>query len=316
MDRVYCFTTDGELESSFEVTADCNSLVWDWDNRVFWCGTPDGSLIRYDRNGVERGRLRVRSLPEIVGLAYRQNNPDGNLLYALTYRTVGDRGVYALLQIDPETHEDSLLSNLDCDEIQQLHGCYITDELDEYSVVLMTTAKPLRGSCRVEIYQLDADNWMSVSQDSGILTPDESADLILTVCTGDLSVGEHLGELSFCDEAAQIKTSIPVTIDISQPVKIEWKTPIEFGINSVYPNPFNSTTLLSVNLPMESFVDMILYDIHVRVVHKFSSRKPQSGAYPILIDLRNESGGIYFAQITANDRQQSYSEVVKLINLK
>ena len=76
--------------------------------------------------------------------------------------------------------------------------------------------------------------------------------------------------------------------------------PLGFGIIDVYPNPFNSSTNITFNLPEVTDVTIALYDLAGRqVVHQVSDNTPV-GQHTLTIDGSALSSGVYLMQLQAN----------------
>jgi len=75
--------------------------------------------------------------------------------------------------------------------------------------------------------------------------------------------------------------------------------PDEFGIVSAYPNPFNSHTRVTYNLPEATQVDMALYDLSGRRILDIESGYKKAGQYTIAIDGASLASGVYLVQLKA-----------------
>lgn len=91
----------------------------------------------------------------------------------------------------------------------------------------------------------------------------------------------------------------------------------ELGPLLVYPNPFNPATLLAYDLPENSAVSLIVYDIQGREVAQLVSGSQTAGKYEIQwrgLDSqgRQVATGLYLARLQAGE----HSRVVKMMYLK
>jgi len=76
--------------------------------------------------------------------------------------------------------------------------------------------------------------------------------------------------------------------------------PLEFGIVDAYPNPFNSSTNITYNLPEATQVEIALFDLAGRqIVHLMSNNK-HAGQHTLTIDGNALSSGVYLMQLQAN----------------
>ena len=76
--------------------------------------------------------------------------------------------------------------------------------------------------------------------------------------------------------------------------------PEEYKINNPYPNPFNPIVNLDFEIPNNTFVDVVIYDIAGRVVQTLSSKQFYSAGYhTISWNAENFSSGIYFIRFSS-----------------
>jgi hypothetical protein len=91
--------------------------------------------------------------------------------------------------------------------------------------------------------------------------------------------------------------------------------PTEFRLDQNYPNPFNPVTTINYQLPVESSVGLMLYDVLGRQIAVLVSATLQAGYYMIRWDGTNCASGIYYARFTATDAAGNlrYVKVSKLM---
>ena len=82
--------------------------------------------------------------------------------------------------------------------------------------------------------------------------------------------------------------------------------PQVFALHQNYPNPFNPVTTINYDLPQQTHVNLMIYDILGREVVKLVSEEMPAGYKTIIWDSRNNYGdpvsaGIYFYQIQTKD---------------
>ena len=93
--------------------------------------------------------------------------------------------------------------------------------------------------------------------------------------------------------------------------------PKEFALHQNYPNPFNPITTINYDLPKQTDVNLIIYDIMGREVVKLIQEEMTAGYQSITWNARNSFGlqvsaGIYFYQIQTSD----FVKTKKMIILK
>ena len=94
--------------------------------------------------------------------------------------------------------------------------------------------------------------------------------------------------------------------------------PDEFLLLQNYPNPFNPFTNIKFQIPEESSVKLVLYNILGKQIAKITEGEFSSGIYSFKWDGNNYSSGIYFLQMNAQSKisSKTYNSVKKLILLK
>ena len=114
------------------------------------------------------------------------------------------------------------------------------------------------------------------------------------VCADLITVnGSSSGVGTFCNSAA---------VDVDE---LGNEIPAEFSLNQNYPNPFNPTTTIKYEIPKNSFVKIIVYDLLGREINILLNEEKNSGIYEINFDAKDLSSGIYFYSIKAKEFYQS-----------
>ena len=83
----------------------------------------------------------------------------------------------------------------------------------------------------------------------------------------------------------------------------------KFILYQNYPNPFNPSTTIKYELPQNSSVSILIFDILGRKVTIVANENQPSGEHKLIIDLSsyNLSSGIYFYQLNATPLEKKYS---------
>ena len=100
-----------------------------------------------------------------------------------------------------------------------------------------------------------------------------------------------------------------LTTGIREPGEI---SPKEFRLYPGYPNPFNSTTRLTFDLPRSSSLVMTLFDLKGRVVLRQDLGKFSAGHHSFPFSANNLSSGEYLVEIKAGEQHK----IGKLMLLK
>jgi hypothetical protein len=73
-------------------------------------------------------------------------------------------------------------------------------------------------------------------------------------------------------------------------------TPKEFSIQSAYPNPFNPTTRLTLDIPAAGQVSVQVYNIMGQIVATLANGYMDADTYTLTWDASNMSSGMYFVK--------------------
>jgi len=93
--------------------------------------------------------------------------------------------------------------------------------------------------------------------------------------------------------------------------------PKEFSLVQNYPNPFNPVTRIRFAVPIETHVNIDIYDLKGRSVCSLLDSHKEPGYYEILWDGTNGAGtqvstGVYFCRLKAGD----YRKTIKMVKVK
>ncbi len=73
--------------------------------------------------------------------------------------------------------------------------------------------------------------------------------------------------------------------------------PTSFAVGNAFPNPFNSTTHISLALPVTQDIHLVVYDISGREVMSENYRNLTAGNHRLSVSLPMASSGVYFASV-------------------
>ncbi|NLT51189.1 MAG: T9SS type A sorting domain-containing protein [Ignavibacteria bacterium] len=80
----------------------------------------------------------------------------------------------------------------------------------------------------------------------------------------------------------------------------------EFRLEQNYPNPFNPSTMISYQLPMNSFVTLKVYNMLGQEITTLVNEQKPAGNYEVKFDASNLSSGVYVYRLLAGDFNASY----------
>ncbi|NQU05816.1 MAG: T9SS type A sorting domain-containing protein [Calditrichaeota bacterium] len=88
-----------------------------------------------------------------------------------------------------------------------------------------------------------------------------------------------------------------VSVDRPEPRVI----PLGYSLESAYPNPFNSTTLLTYVVPDDSRISLGLYDLTGRFVKTLAEDLVPAGTHRVVFDAEGIAGGTYLVRFESGD---------------
>ncbi|NOY88453.1 MAG: T9SS type A sorting domain-containing protein, partial [FCB group bacterium] len=88
--------------------------------------------------------------------------------------------------------------------------------------------------------------------------------------------------------------------------------PESYALYQNYPNPFNPSTQISFDLPVTSYVNLTIYNVLGQKVITLIDKNMDAGRHEVEWDASNNSSGIYFYRISA----ENFSQTKKMLMLK
>jgi len=94
--------------------------------------------------------------------------------------------------------------------------------------------------------------------------------------------------------------------------------PRQFALHPNHPNPFNPTTTIRYDLPKDSHVSLVIYDVLGRKVAEVINEVQGAGFKSVTWDASAVASGVYLARFTAIDENGSVklSKTMKLVLAK
>jgi glucuronoarabinoxylan endo-1,4-beta-xylanase len=99
---------------------------------------------------------------------------------------------------------------------------------------------------------------------------------------------------------------------------LTYNAPATFQLDQNFPNPFNPSTTIQYQLPVDSRVSLIIYDVLGREVMTLVEEQQVAGYHDKQFDASNVASGVYFYRIVAQPANggSSYQQVRKLLVLR
>ncbi len=92
--------------------------------------------------------------------------------------------------------------------------------------------------------------------------------------------------------------------------------PLTYDLSQNYPNPFNPTTNIDYQLPYDSKVTIVLYDMEGREVLNLVNEVKSAGYHTVQLNAGNLSSGTYFYRILAQGDNKTFSLTKSLMLIK
>jgi len=146
--------------------------------------------------------------------------------------------------------------------------------------------------------------WFDANFDEDIvIEPDSSYEVAITF-TPD-RVGMLEGTLSI-ESNAYVNRRFYIALSgggiVNSVSKKEDSIPTEFILSAAYPNPFNSSTNFTYELPIAAEILIQVYDLSGQVVTTLYDGYKQLGTYTIALNASALSTGLYFVRLESSDK--------------
>ncbi|WP_290660298.1 YCF48-related protein [Ignavibacterium sp.] len=96
-------------------------------------------------------------------------------------------------------------------------------------------------------------------------------------------------------------------------IEVSVNSPSSFELSQNFPNPFNPVTNISIKVPIQSEVKIILYDITGQEIKTITNQKYEAGFHSVVINADDLSSGVYLYRMTT---QSGYTAIKKLTIIK
>jgi len=324
-DSVYCMTIEGEVLLSWPDDEQNSYIAYDRHEDIVWISSTTGGISGYDREGNPIGRDFDNRELRIYGLAFAYNDPDDAHLYILN-RPITNNPTTQLTRMNTLTGDTAFVGLFPTDPTSSGYAAlFIGNNFDRDCgsvIVTLLNRSENQGADRLDIFNLyPNDEWLSVDPPQGEVPPggEVTVEIVLKTVADDtlwfFDTGIYEGELVFTHDGIDEELILPVTMTVVPFDKVTFDnpaSPVEFGLTSVYPNPFNSTTRISFSVGARHAVPLHLaiYDLSGRMVADLSARiiPAQAGIHleqKVIWDASSQPAGLYFVRLQAGGEIQT-----------
>jgi hypothetical protein len=194
----------------------------------------------------------------------------------------------------PHTHFSLYVISSDISPLPVLLSSF-TSNVNVRDVKLNWITASENNNAGFEIYrssQSDKDNWIKIGYIKG--AGEKTTPTNYSFDDKKLNTGKYNYRLKQIDNNGNFEYYNLTTI-------IEVGVPKEFAISQNYPNPFNPVTKIDYDLPFDSRVRIVVYDMLGREVKvMMNSELKQAGYYTAELNATNLASGIYAYRMIAN----------------
>ena len=93
--------------------------------------------------------------------------------------------------------------------------------------------------------------------------------------------------------------------------------PADFAMLSAYPNPFNPVTSIRFEIPVESMVQISIFDLKGQEVETLANELTAPGMHSINWNASNVASGVYFVRFSASGNGSTpITQIQKLMLVK
>ena len=130
--------------------------------------------------------------------------------------------------------------------------------------------------------------------------------------------GARYYRLKQVDLDGAIHYSEPIDVNVAADFEGIETAPLKFVLGQNYPNPFNPSTTIYYDLPADSHVKIMIYDILGREVRSLVDEQESAGYQKVRFDIQGVASGVYFYKIQAEPLNggKTFSNVKKMMVLR
>ena len=129
--------------------------------------------------------------------------------------------------------------------------------------------------------------------------------------TTKLMIVEPTGNSMFTAEGEFTIENVVAASNSESYMQTSINTPQSFNVGAAYPNPFNPTTQIALELNNDAYVSVKVFNTNGQMVDMITNGQMASGAYSLTWDGTNAASGVYLIQTTVGS--ELHSQKIMLI---
>jgi len=308
---IYRMSVNGQVLSTFDGPFNPNAALAIGDDGTLWAANNRSALVNIDLQGNQLGEipnvLPVRALAwdgEVLDgfnlLMYVRSDAGTPLLYAANPASGQIRFLADLLTEEGDIPADGLFVSRSYSTTRRLAMGMVNNDTFRY----------------IRMWYLGPPNWVASEPAGGDIDADVEAVVNLRFDAEGLTDGDRLqANLNVRNNGRTPLIVVPLTLtvdvnaDVSEPKDVG--IPFELGIASVYPNPFNARTTVSVSVPASEPISLSVYDLSGRLVSTIYSGVLPAGSHRLVFDGEGLASGIYL--LALNTPSEKHFQKIALI---
>jgi len=115
---------------------------------------------------------------------------------------------------------------------------------------------------------------------------------------GDHS-GEFIAEVVLLSDSPSPELHVPLIAFLGEEVSENQNIPANYRLTAIYPNPFNSQTIISYETPRTGYIEISLFDLSGREIRRLVSGEMKAGRREVVLPAEGMSSGIYLVRMEA-----------------
>jgi len=293
--------TDTPIRSAY-MPRETHVITYDPEADIFWVAEQTGNILGIDRRGSWVDLVNNRNRFRMSGLSWFAEDPDG---YQLYITSLDPQQFPIMVKCCYSTEEAMDVCLMPCGEEESMGGGEISYDLVPYTALLVAQMQGREDWVRT--FEAGTRfNWISIFPGEAEVDPDGAMSFDLKFDATGLEVGNTYEAHIQFDHNTPVDGAIFVDVvmtvlDESAVIEDE-VVPYQFGIASVYPNPFNPTTTVNFGLDVASDVNLAVYDLSGRTMATLLNGQVAAGIHNATVDAQNWPSGVYVVRLADDTR--------------
>ena len=166
-------------------------------------------------------------------------------------------------------------------------------------------------------YTLSHDiDWLTINNESGSISTNSNALVQFNISTLFMNYGEYTGTVYVATNVGQFDIDVNILVAALAIGDDINGIPLSFKVHKNFPNPFNPTTKVQIDIPEKGHLQVVVHDIYGRLISTLMDSDVEPGFSRVIWNGKNRLGvrvasGVYI--ISARLNNQQYSQKMLLV---